>query len=1024
MFPTDPSAHISFRGLHGYRRAVEGPSAAETSMDRAARRKTYYAAWEQWEKDAGNNERRGMAVARMKDCLKRKAAELDLKSLSLAALPDLLPPCESLMVTDNRLTALPGSLPGNLRILQAGNNLLSALPDGLPDGLEKIEVQHNPLNALPAAWPVGLTYLDIGQCHFTTLPESLFQLSDACCVCVPQLALTETERLRVWRRINRVDYRGPWFLDSLSWLRPLNVTVATWFTPEHMSAVESRWHDIVQEENTAAFHRFLIRLGNSDSARGVAEFGRQVADWLSMLAHSPELREKTFAVALTATETCEDRVILAYNDMQKTKALHDVETGRYDTSLPDLITLGRQMFRLARLEEIARAHVAAAEKQGKKIDEIAVYLAYQIKTSKPLRLAMMAEHIKYFHLADISPDDLRHARAKVALREIEEFPAWLAQWKPWQSVLRRIDATRCAAAVRERHAVLEKDFAEKLASRLREAHLTHDEDARRVIGRIVLDEIDHEIDCRLSREILIARNLLALTEEQSCDISRHAVYYNRYYRVWHAWAKGAEENEQRAEAVLLLKACLEKETGDLDLSSLLLRSLPNALPPCAHLRVAGNALSALPDRLPEGLKTLVAYDNQLTSLPDTLPEGLKTLIAYSNRLTSLPDTLPEGLQGLDVRFNPLASLPERLPGALSTLDASRFQFTTVPESVFRLPERSRIRLQHTPFPEPTRLALWRRIYQPDYRGPSFADCLRWIRPLNVTVAAWLPPRQRKAAENRWAEFVAQDNAAAFHLFLNRLWAIKNTSIVPDLERRVIAWLGKLADSPALRKLTFAIAREAEKGGDRVVVLMYGEMQKALVVHEIEIGRYDTALPELIALGRKMFRMEQLERFARQKLATLAEQGDAVDEIAIYLAYQIRISESPQSSLLTGRSRGYSQNGVTADELRRARAVVATSEEQQFPAWLAQWEPWQKVMRRIETPRYDAAASKRAAISASDDPTRLALIRAIDMALTEEVLAARRLTLTRNKSLKFGTFISTFIEWFATRLFTDGKGKHG
>ncbi|WP_071991278.1 MULTISPECIES: NEL-type E3 ubiquitin ligase domain-containing protein [Yersinia pseudotuberculosis complex] len=73
------------------------------------------------------------------------------------------------------------------------------------------------------------------------------------------------------------------------------------------------------------------------------------------LAGSPTLREQTFLIAQESTETCDDRVALTYNHMQKAVMAHEVEKGEYDTQLPELMARGRELFRLEQLENIARA---------------------------------------------------------------------------------------------------------------------------------------------------------------------------------------------------------------------------------------------------------------------------------------------------------------------------------------------------------------------------------------------------------------------------------------------------------------------------------------------------------------------------------------------------------------------------------------------------------------------------------------------------------------------------------------------
>lgn len=50
------------------------------------------------------------------------------------------------------------------------------------------------------------------------------------------------------------------------------------------------------------------------------------------------------------------------------------------------------------------------------------------------------------------------------------------------------------------------------------------------------------------------------------------------HRAWEAWASQAEEGENRSQAVLIMKDCLERNATELSLRGLGLRTLPAQLP--------------------------------------------------------------------------------------------------------------------------------------------------------------------------------------------------------------------------------------------------------------------------------------------------------------------------------------------------------------------------------------------------------------------------------------------------------------
>ncbi|CNC65708.1 leucine-rich repeat domain-containing protein [Yersinia similis] len=178
-------------------REIHSDRAAATALTQA----DYYAIWEKWENDPRTvaGEQRGQAVARMKECLDNNADRLNLHNLDLTSLPDTLPPCNELYISNNNITELP-TLPNNLQRLMAicnqlrtlpdtlpehllslyvTSNKLERLPENLPESLETLNVCDNPSLQFPNNWPSNLKYLNIADCELTelpTLPNTLTEL--------------------------------------------------------------------------------------------------------------------------------------------------------------------------------------------------------------------------------------------------------------------------------------------------------------------------------------------------------------------------------------------------------------------------------------------------------------------------------------------------------------------------------------------------------------------------------------------------------------------------------------------------------------------------------------------------------------------------------------------------------------------------------------------------------------------------------------------------------------------------------
>ncbi len=214
------------------------------------------------------------------------------------------------------------------------------------------------------------------------------------------------------------------------------------------------------------------------------------------------------------------------------------------------------------------------------------------------------------------------------------------------------------------------------------------------------------------------------------------------------------------------------------------------------MNVQSNSLTALPETLPPGLKTLEAGENALTSLPASLPPELQVLDVSKNQITVLPETLPPTITTLDVSRNALTNLPENLPAALQIMQASRNNLVRLPESLphFRGegPQPTRIIVEYNPFSERTIQNMQRLMSSVDYQGPRvlFAmgdfSIVRVTRPLHQAVQGWLTNLEEEDV-NQWWAFETEVNAAAFSMFLDRLSDTQNTRH-PDFKEQVSAWL--------------------------------------------------------------------------------------------------------------------------------------------------------------------------------------------------------------------------------------------
>ncbi|MBH0734395.1 E3 ubiquitin--protein ligase [Salmonella enterica] len=403
----------------------------------------------------------------------------------LTSLPPLPAGLQVLSVSDNQLTSLP-LLPAGLELLTLERNpQLVRLPP-LPEGLQTLSVDANPqLTRLPAL-PSGLQRLYARNNQLTRLPESITGLSSEASVNLEGNPLSE-RTLQALREITSAPgYSGPRILFDMAGAsapreaRALHLAAAGWLVParEGEPAPADRWHMFGQEDNAAAFSLFLDRLSETENFMKDAGFKAQISSWLVQLAEDEALRAKTFAMATEATASCQDRVTLALHQMKNVQLVHDAEKGQYDNNLAALVATGREMFRLEKLEQIAR------EKAGTLAlaDDVEVYLAYQNKLKKALGLTSVTAEMRFFGVSGVTVSDLQAAELQVKAAEKSELREWILQWGPLHSVLER-KAPEHVNALREKQiSDYEETYRMLSDTELRPFGLAGNTDAERTIG--------------------------------------------------------------------------------------------------------------------------------------------------------------------------------------------------------------------------------------------------------------------------------------------------------------------------------------------------------------------------------------------------------------------------------------------------------------------------------------------------------------------------------------------------------------
>ncbi len=409
--------------------------------------------------------------------------ELLVSDNQLASLPTLPSELYKLWAYNNRLTSLP-ALPSGLKELIVSGNRLTSLPV-LPSELKELMVSGNRLTSLPML-PSGLLSLSVYRNQLTRLPESLIHLSSETTVNLEGNPLSE-RTLQALREITSAPgYSGPIIRFDMAGAsapretRALHLAAADWLVParEGEPAPADRWHMFGQEDNADAFSLFLDRLSETENFIKDAGFKAQISSWLAQLAEDEALRANTFAMATEATSSCEDRVTFFLHQMKNVQLVHNAEKGQYDNDLAALVATGREMFRLGKLEQIAREKVRTLAL----VDEIEVWLAYQNKLKKSLGLTSVTSEMRFFDVSGVTVTDLQDAELQVKAAEKSEFREWILQWGPLHRVLERKAPERVNALREKQISDYEETYRMLSDTELRPSGLVGNTDAERTIG--------------------------------------------------------------------------------------------------------------------------------------------------------------------------------------------------------------------------------------------------------------------------------------------------------------------------------------------------------------------------------------------------------------------------------------------------------------------------------------------------------------------------------------------------------------
>ena len=340
------------------------------------------------------------------------------------------------------LTALPEhlSVGGYLNLRDCTG--LTALPEHLYVGRYLDLKGCTGLTALPEHLSVG-RYLDLRGCTgLTALPNWITTLEETIegnirNVYLQNTGLSDT----LIDHLREAESPGMQFYFSRSARQPeqqfSNVVEGLTFWRQLASADSEIPELSLMHDQATDLVRYLGRLTSTADYQNQATrpvLAQRVMAITALLTGSDRIRDEAMDHIHHALTSCDDRIILALDDLDTMQLLDAAERKAFAGNADELRELGLQMMRLDEVKRIARDHM----KTLKWVDEIEVELAFQTGVRQQLALPGSTQHMIFRRCANVSDQDIANAVNQVNTHcSDDNLQAYLAQWDPWQKYLRR-----------------------------------------------------------------------------------------------------------------------------------------------------------------------------------------------------------------------------------------------------------------------------------------------------------------------------------------------------------------------------------------------------------------------------------------------------------------------------------------------------------------------------------------------------------------------------------------------------------
>lgn len=352
--------------------------------------------------------------------------QIKLTEASLKQLADLRT-LHTLNLSGNPLGATPDVKKMlDLRYLSLRNTRLTELPVGLArlPNLDRVDLRNNAIKELPA-W----------------LFEMPKRFTETINLRHNELLTASADALKTYR--DRIGIGMGYLEDDLARLDEQKAR-STWFPEQagdQWSKREPVWSALKEDKTAEGLFHLLAELGNTAESDKVREdMTQRVWQVLRAAEAKTSLREQLLDLAANPIN-CTDSAASNFSHLEVAVEIDTVVAAAAEARVPaaPLIKLGRGLFRLEQLEQIARDHVS----RNLSVDPLEVSLAYRTGLADHYDLPGQPRHMRYASLSGVKAADLETAISKVDAAELSsKWMDFIVRQPFWRDYLRRTESVR------------------------------------------------------------------------------------------------------------------------------------------------------------------------------------------------------------------------------------------------------------------------------------------------------------------------------------------------------------------------------------------------------------------------------------------------------------------------------------------------------------------------------------------------------------------------------------------------------